>query len=166
MISFPREHSMAARLPTFDELLKETAESFQSLYSMMPVIGACAPGRAELQIKFSDDFYVSLPISRSGEPYWRAHRLLRWICFADGERSAIIFHISISAPARLVWSLQRMLKLKIIAFQALPMVTMILGRKNGTPNECNITTLCEGADHPKHIQFSTENLCPGMPKWV
>lgn len=43
---------MAAQLPTFDELLKETAESFQSLYSMMPVIGACAPGRAEYKSSF------------------------------------------------------------------------------------------------------------------
>lgn len=44
------------------------------------------------------------------------------------------------------------------------MVTMIIGRPNGTLNQCNITTVCEGADEPKQIQFQTENLCPGMPK--
>lgn len=44
------------------------------------------------------------------------------------------------------------------------MVTLIVGRLNGTNDICNIVTLCEGADDPKHIQFSSENLCPGMPK--
>lgn len=44
------------------------------------------------------------------------------------------------------------------------MVTMIVGRKNGTESECNITTLCLGADEPKQIKFSTENLRSGMPK--
>jgi hypothetical protein len=44
------------------------------------------------------------------------------------------------------------------------MVTMIVGRKNGTESDCNITTLCAGADEPKQIQFNVENLCPGEPK--
>lgn len=45
------------------------------------------------------------------------------------------------------------------------MVTMIVGRKNGT-EECSITTLCPGADEPHHIRFKSEHLQPGNPKWV
>lgn len=48
--------------------------------------------------------------------------------------------------------------------QALPMVTLFVGRRNGTQDECNIRTLCQGADEPFQIQFSTKNLCPGLPK--
>lgn len=44
------------------------------------------------------------------------------------------------------------------------MVTMIVGRKNGTEGDCNIITLCAGADEPKQIQFNVGNLRPGMPK--
>lgn len=47
--------------------------------------------------------------------------------------------------------------------QALPMVTVIAGRKNST-SQCNIVTLCKGADEPRLIQFEAGNLCPGMPK--
>lgn len=50
--------------------------------------------------------------------------------------------------------------------QALPMATLFVGRKNGSEDECNIQTLCHGADEPLKIQFNIENLSPGMPKWV
>lgn len=44
------------------------------------------------------------------------------------------------------------------------MVTLIVGRRNGTPDEVNIHTLCDGADKPVKIQFNTDYLCSGMPK--
>jgi hypothetical protein len=44
------------------------------------------------------------------------------------------------------------------------MVTLYVGRKNGSEDECNILTLCDGADEPLKIQFNTKNLVPGMPK--
>lgn len=48
--------------------------------------------------------------------------------------------------------------------QALPMVTIVVGRKNGTTSQCNITTLCEGADEPRNITFDSTDLQPGLPK--
>lgn len=44
------------------------------------------------------------------------------------------------------------------------MVTLFVGRKNGTQDECNIRTLCQDADEPLKIQFSTKKIRPGMPK--
>lgn len=48
--------------------------------------------------------------------------------------------------------------------QALPMVTIFVGRKNGTASYCNITTLCEGADEPRQIALDLTDLQPGLPK--
>ena len=44
------------------------------------------------------------------------------------------------------------------------MVTIIVGRKNGSSDECNVKTLCPGADFPRKIQFNTDYLCPGLPR--
>ncbi|CAO1408953.1 unnamed protein product [Diamesa serratosioi] len=49
---------------------------------------------------------------------------------------------------------------------ALPMVTILVGRKNGTKSHCDITTLCDGADEPRHITFDSTDLQPGLPKWA
>lgn len=46
------------------------------------------------------------------------------------------------------------------------MVTMIVGRKNGTKNLCNITTLCPGISEARQAQFNNDDLQPGIPKWV
>lgn len=48
---------------------------------------------------------------------------------------------------------------------ALPMVTFVIGKPNGT-NECEIVTCCDGADDPRRVRFSICNLAPGHPKWV
>lgn len=59
---------MAAELPTFDELLKETAESFEKLYSTKPVVGACAPGRVNLigeHIDYCDGFVLPMVSTQS-----------------------------------------------------------------------------------------------------
>lgn len=39
---------MAAKLPTFDELLAETVKSFRDVYKVEPDVAACAPGRVNL----------------------------------------------------------------------------------------------------------------------
>ncbi|KAG5680497.1 hypothetical protein PVAND_010004 [Polypedilum vanderplanki] len=49
---------------------------------------------------------------------------------------------------------------------ALPMVTIIVGRRNGTKDECNVKTLCPGADFPRKIQFTTDYLVRGLPRWA
>lgn len=48
---------------------------------------------------------------------------------------------------------------------ALPMVTFVIGKLNGT-DECEIVTCCDGADEPRRVRFSIRNLAPGHPKWV
>lgn len=48
-------------------------------------------------------------------------------------------------------------------FKALPMKTVIVGRRNDT-SDVQILTCCEGADEPSFVKFSTTNLVPGEPK--
>ncbi|CRK97610.1 CLUMA_CG010996, isoform A [Clunio marinus] len=103
---------MAVQLPTFEDLLKKTATSFEHIYKRKPDIAACAPGRVNLigeHIDYCDGFVLPM---------------------------------------------------------ALPMVTIIVGRKNDTKSDCNITTMCAEADQPKQVQFQIENLCSGTPKWA
>lgn len=103
---------MAAKLPSFDELLNKAVETFEEAFKKKPELAACAPGRVNLigeHIDYCDGFVLPM---------------------------------------------------------ALPMVTLIVGRRNGTPDEVNIHTLCDGADKPVKIQFNTDYLCSGMPKWA
>jgi galactokinase len=54
---------MAAQLPTFDELLKETVGSFEHLYKLKPNVAACAPGRVNLigeHIDYCDGFVLPM----------------------------------------------------------------------------------------------------------
>jgi galactokinase len=54
---------MAAQLPTFDELLKETVESFERIYKEKPILAACAPGRVNLigeHIDYCDGFVMPM----------------------------------------------------------------------------------------------------------
>lgn len=54
---------MAAQLPTFDELLKESVESFETLFHLKPLVGACAPGRVNLigeHIDYCDGFVLPM----------------------------------------------------------------------------------------------------------
>lgn len=54
--------------------------------------------------------------------------------------------------------------LLLCIFKALPMVTVIVGRKNDDCSDAQILTCCEGADDPAFVKFSTKNLVPGEPK--
>lgn len=49
-------------------------------------------------------------------------------------------------------------------FQALPMVTIIVGKRNNTESTANIVTHCNGADDPTTISLDLNNLNAGMPK--
>lgn len=58
---------MAAKLPTFDELLKDTVESFEKLYKSRPNLAACAPGRVNLigeHIDYCDGFVLPMASTR------------------------------------------------------------------------------------------------------
>jgi len=128
---------MAAKLPTFDELLETVVESYRSAYGKAPELAACAPGRVNLigeHIDYCDGFVLPM-VSVDSIRLIQVNLINYDNCFPPGR-----------------------------AQQALPMVTMIVGSRNGTSNECNITTLCEGVDAPNHIQFATDNLRPGLPK--
>lgn len=130
---------MAAQLPSFNELLKATVEGFEKQYQSKPDLAACAPGRVNLigeHIDYCDGFVLPMVSAYNYNSISTAHR----------QRT------------------QPNNEKKNPSLQALPMVTMIVGRKNGTSNECNILTLCQCADLPKQVQFETENLRPGMPK--
>lgn len=48
---------------------------------------------------------------------------------------------------------------------ALPMVTFVIGKFNGT-DECEVITCCDGADEPRRTRFKIRNLAAGHPKWV
>lgn len=48
---------------------------------------------------------------------------------------------------------------------ALPMVTFVIGKPNGSV-ECEIVTCCDEADEPKRVRFAIQNLAPGYPKWA
>jgi galactokinase len=49
---------------------------------------------------------------------------------------------------------------------ALSMVTVIIGKSNGTESTVDITTLCDGINEIRQTQFDTKNLVPGKPKWA
>lgn len=54
---------MAAHLPTFDQLLKETVTSFVEHFSGQPIVAACAPGRVNLigeHIDYCDGFVLPM----------------------------------------------------------------------------------------------------------
>lgn len=54
---------MAAQLPTFDQLLKETVASFEEQFNAKPNIAACAPGRVNLigeHIDYCDGFVLPM----------------------------------------------------------------------------------------------------------
>lgn len=54
---------MAAQLPTFDEILKETIGSFERVYKSKPNVAACAPGRVNLigeHIDYCDGFVLPM----------------------------------------------------------------------------------------------------------
>lgn len=57
-----------------------------------------------------------------------------------------------------------MFKYCVCNFKALPMKTVIVGRKNDDSSDAQILTCCEGADEPAFVKFSTNNLEPGEPK--
>ncbi|XP_055634467.1 galactokinase-like isoform X2 [Toxorhynchites rutilus septentrionalis] len=49
---------------------------------------------------------------------------------------------------------------------ALPMVTVIVGKKNGTPSNCDVLTCFEGTDEDKRAQFDSSSIAKGIPKWL
>ena len=57
------------------------------------------------------------------------------------------------------------MKVKLF-LQALPMVTVIVGRPT-TSGMCRVETLTESADEPRYVEFSSNKseLAPGKPKW-
>lgn len=92
---------MTAQLPTFDELLKETFESFEKLYSAKPVIGSAAPGRVNLigeHIDYCDGFVLPMVSSSN------------WF----------FLFITFRTIYSIVELLQRTLKLKIIDLSGSP----------------------------------------------
>ena len=63
LVFFSLAEKMAAQLPTFDELLKETVDSFEAQYHLKPLVGACAPGRVNLigeHIDYCDGFVLPM----------------------------------------------------------------------------------------------------------
>ncbi|XP_052791272.1 galactokinase-like [Mya arenaria] len=52
---------------------------------------------------------------------------------------------------------------------ALPLVSVFVGRKNGT-SQCRVQTLSQGADDPTYVEFPVPSdatpLNPGVPKWA
>uniref|UniRef100_A0A1Q3FNY3 Putative galactokinase n=1 Tax=Culex tarsalis TaxID=7177 RepID=A0A1Q3FNY3_CULTA len=49
---------------------------------------------------------------------------------------------------------------------ALPMVTVIVGKKNYTPSTCEVVTCVEGIPEQRKAQFDSSNLARGSPKWL
>lgn len=153
---------MAAVLKTFDELLHETVAEFKRQFQVKPDIAACAPGRVNLigeHIDYVDGFVLPMVSKRrsatdhfssldNGEFTLRRYPAVLFFNFCIVEQISNWLLIE-STPHTL---------------QALPMVTLIIGRKNGTKNLCNISTLCPGVDEPKQTQFKSDNLQPGIPK--
>lgn len=48
--------------------------------------------------------------------------------------------------------------------QALPIVTIIVGKIKPNTNIADIITCCDGADDPRRVQFQLNNLTPGLPR--
>lgn len=49
---------------------------------------------------------------------------------------------------------------------ALPMVTVIVGKKNYTPSTCEILTCFKDGKEEKRAQFDSGNIARGSPKWL
>ncbi|XP_055602510.1 galactokinase-like isoform X2 [Uranotaenia lowii] len=49
---------------------------------------------------------------------------------------------------------------------ALPMVTVIVGKKNYTPSTCDVITCFQGVSEQKRAQFDSSNIAKGSPKWL
>ncbi|XP_055677533.1 galactokinase-like [Lutzomyia longipalpis] len=49
---------------------------------------------------------------------------------------------------------------------ALPMVTLIVGSRNGSASQVNLVTLCEGVDEPRRCTFDSHNVTKGAPQWA
>ncbi|XP_059621240.1 galactokinase-like [Phlebotomus argentipes] len=49
---------------------------------------------------------------------------------------------------------------------ALPMVTLIVGAKNGTDSQVNLVTCCEGVDEPRRCSFDSRHVAKGTPQWA
>lgn len=60
-------------------------------------------------------------------------------------------------------------KLRYILFQALPQVTVVVGKKS-EGNLCRVLTLAESVDEPKYVEFPVPSAetpqKPGSPKWA
>jgi galactokinase len=53
-------------------------------------------------------------------------------------------------------------------YQALPLLTVIVGKKNDT-DKCVVVTGAKDVDKPGRVEFSVpikETLAPGNPKWA
>ncbi|XP_058454022.1 galactokinase-like isoform X2 [Malaya genurostris] len=49
---------------------------------------------------------------------------------------------------------------------ALPMVTVIVGKKNSTASSCDVQTCFEGIQEQTRAQFDSANIARGVPKWL
>ncbi|XP_065080221.1 galactokinase-like isoform X1 [Ochlerotatus camptorhynchus] len=49
---------------------------------------------------------------------------------------------------------------------ALPMVTVIVGKKNYTASSCDVLTCYDGVHEEKRAQFDSTNIAKGAPKWL
>lgn len=49
---------------------------------------------------------------------------------------------------------------------ALPMVTVMVGKKNYTPSTCDILTCVQSVAEQKRAQFDSSNIARGNPKWL
>uniref|UniRef100_A0A6B2E9Y2 Putative galactokinase n=1 Tax=Phlebotomus kandelakii TaxID=1109342 RepID=A0A6B2E9Y2_9DIPT len=49
---------------------------------------------------------------------------------------------------------------------ALPMVTLIVGARNGTESQVNLVTCCEGVDEPRRCSFDSRHVVKGAPQWA
>lgn len=59
--------NMATKLPTFDELLKNTVQNFERIYKTQPDLAACAAGRVNLigeHIDYCDGFVLPMASAR------------------------------------------------------------------------------------------------------
>lgn len=57
----------------------------------------------------------------------------------------------------------------VVSWQALPMVTVVVGSKTDT-GKCHIVTTSKDADSPLYTEFEAPStgatLAPGAPKWA
>lgn len=57
----------------------------------------------------------------------------------------------------------------LLSLQALPLVSVFVGRENGT-SQCRVVSLADGIDSPNYVEFPAPSggtpLEPGSPKWA